>query len=205
LAENGDFSEIPADVKKRGKYNIAQREWAKREIRKLLIDGYTNDEISAELKIPKRTLERYLHDIFEEDNYILTNPTAEQVETSVNIFRARLAAHQREVLEIARDKEQNGQIRLSAYELATDFAWAYLGLGLRPPDWIARHLTLKSNKLVQEQKGLDIRLRLVKHPRSQLPSHYDVIDNNGKGIGENNNNNHTNDSRTTSDENRLEV
>src|SRR5829696_3214710 len=170
LAVTGD---IP-NIKRR---HLPKREWVKREIRKLLIAGHTNDAISNELQIPKRTLDRYLQQIFANDPNLLDS-SKEQLEEQVQRFRLQLGRQLEDLLSIAFDKQEDGGIRLQAHELCCEIGYARMNLVFDTPARVARALGnnhFRSNKLVEKQSGLDIKLKLVKDPRSQLPSRYDVI------------------------------
>ena len=182
MAETDDIS-----GKKRGKYNISQREFAKREIRKLLIAGHTNDEIASQLQLPKRTLERYLHDMLAEDSNLLLNPSRQEVLEEVAHFRLQLASQQVDVMSIANNEQEDGVVRLQAHQLGADLGWARLCLSLRTPDWLARRLRIGPNELIAEQKGFNLKLVETATTRSQpLPSHYEeAISNNNNP--ENNN------------------
>ncbi|HZA62407.1 MAG TPA: hypothetical protein VE573_06010 [Nitrososphaeraceae archaeon] len=79
---------------------LVPRERAKREIRRLIVEqGLTNREICEHLSLPSRTLERWLHEIYHEDNRLLLRPSIEDLATQVNIFKQQLAKQRQQVLE----------------------------------------------------------------------------------------------------------
>ncbi len=114
MAANGGIS-----VKKRR--NIPRRELIKREIHCLLVsEGLSNKEICVRLGIPSRTLERWLHEIYHEDNLILLSPTIDEVMTSASIYRDRLTKQRRDVLAMANDSNVDPAYRVESHHLAAE-------------------------------------------------------------------------------------
>jgi hypothetical protein len=140
------------------RYQIPQREAAKRNIRKLLMEGYSNREICEITKLPDRTMRRYLSEIYATDNEILIAPSIEENATLTNIYIDRLAAQRRQVCEIANDKSIDASARISAHNMAANMDQAMLNLLSQTPGTLARSLQLTSN-LIEERRGLNLRLR----------------------------------------------
>jgi DNA-binding transcriptional regulator LsrR (DeoR family) len=110
LANIGDILD---DNNNNHKHNhCARRELAKREIHRLVInEGLTNAQLCQRLNIPRRTLERYLHEIFQEDSEILMKPTVEEIAMGTAKFKEFLMKRMQAVLTIADDQTQPGDIR----------------------------------------------------------------------------------------------
>jgi DNA-binding CsgD family transcriptional regulator len=141
LAEDGDFSNNN-NGKRRRRNHIPRRELAKKEIHRLILEeGLTNSQLCERLQIPRRTLERYLHEIFNEDNDILIRPTAEQVAMQVNMFREHLLVQRQHLLkEIAYNPAvQDANAKIAAHELAADMIWAVTKLAINTPAFVIRH------------------------------------------------------------------
>ena len=73
------------------KYNKPARELGKRELHRLLIsEGLTFNQLHERTGIPKRTLSRWLSQMYKEDNALLITPTKEQVALATSIYKERL-------------------------------------------------------------------------------------------------------------------
>jgi len=132
-----EFSDISDNTN--GKYHKPQRELAKREIHRLITsEGLTNAQLCQRLNLPRRTLERYLHEIFSEDCEVLIRPTAEAIATETAKFQQQLMERRQAVLKIADDTSQPGEVRLQAEELAINMAFANLKLLALPPAFLER-------------------------------------------------------------------
>jgi hypothetical protein len=161
MASNGDIpdnSTFPNEKKRR---NIPRREWAKREIRRLIIDeGLTNRAICEKLDLPARTVERYLHEIYSQDNQVLIRPSAEDLAVQINIFKEQLAKQRQDVMSIATNQEVEPTERIMAHELCANISWVISKLSYETPAAIARSVKLDgATSLGYEQKGLNLVLR----------------------------------------------
>jgi DNA-binding CsgD family transcriptional regulator len=136
MAENDDISD---DNSRR--LNLPRRELAKREIHRLIVsEGLTNAQLSARLNLPRRTLERYLHEIFQEDCDILMRPTAQEVSMEAAKLRERLMERRQKILKIADDETVDPETRLHAEELAIKIDSANLKLVAAPPAVLERQM-----------------------------------------------------------------
>jgi predicted metal-dependent phosphoesterase TrpH len=156
LAEDGDFSNN--NNGKRRRNHIPRRELAKKEIHRLILEeGLTNSQLCERLQIPRRTLERYLHEIFQEDNDILLRPTAEQVAMQANLFIERLLIQRQHLLkEIAYNPAvQDANAKIAAHELAADMIWAVKKLSVETPADVMRH-TRVMKEIVQQNNNKEL-------------------------------------------------
>jgi cell envelope opacity-associated protein A len=151
LAEIGDSLE----KKKTRRNHIPKREWAKKTIHHLIVEeGLSNAQLCERLQIPRRTLERYLREIFQEDNDILLRPTAEDVAMQANLFIERLLVQRQHLLkEIAYNPAvQDANAKIAAHELAADMIWAVKKLSVETPADVMRH-TRVMKEIVQQKNN----------------------------------------------------
>jgi cell envelope opacity-associated protein A len=151
LAEIGDSLE----KKKTRRNHIPKREWAKKTIHHLIVEVVlSNAQLCERLQIPRRTLERYLHEIFQEDNDILLRPTAEDVAMQANLFIERLLVQRQHLLkEIAYNPAvQDANAKIAAHELAADMIWAVKKLSVETPADVMRH-TRVMKEIVQQKNN----------------------------------------------------
>ena len=148
-------------------YQKPQREFAKRKISELILQGFSNSEISQQLQISLKSIERYASQLYQDDNYRLQHPTDEQRATDVNAFRARLAVRIRKVEEIIDREEEDGQVKLNGIELINEMDWARTKLLYQPPEWVSRSFNVRSNPLVESQQGLEIKLVTTEEEQEQ--------------------------------------
>jgi hypothetical protein len=99
-------------------------------------------------------LERYLHEIFQEDNDILLRPTAEDVAMQANLFIERLLVQRQHLLkEIAYNPDvQDANAKIAAHELAADMIWAVKKLSVETPADVMRH-TRVMKEIVQQKNN----------------------------------------------------
>ena len=163
MAQSGDIS---SNGKHRGRYHIKRRELAKKEIHRLITtEGLTNSQLCERLNIPRRTLERYLHGIFSEDNDLLIRPTAEDIAMHVTLFREQILKQRQDVLrEIANGPDVDPETKIMGHELAADMLWAATKLSINTPAFVARHTKFMEDNyhhnrpLEVKQHGLNIRV-----------------------------------------------
>jgi predicted transcriptional regulator len=167
LAENGDISNG-----KRGRYHIQRREQVKKEIHRLITtEGLTNNQLCERLNIPRRTLERYLHEIFNEDNDLLIRPTAQDIAMHITLFKEQLVVQRQQILkEIANNPDvKDVNAKIAAHNLAADMFWAATKLSINTPAFIIRHTKWmeennKNNKtfraIVEQKDLLDVPIHL---------------------------------------------
>jgi cell envelope opacity-associated protein A len=141
--------------KKKRRNHIPLRELAKKEIHRLIVEeGLSNSQLCERLQIPRRTLERYLHEIFQEDNDILLRPTAEDVAMQANLFIERLLVQRQHLLkEIAYNPDvKDADAKIAAHELAADMIWAVKKLSVEIPADVMRH-TRVMKEIVQQKNN----------------------------------------------------
>jgi hypothetical protein len=140
------------------RYYKPSRDLAKREIHRLITtEGLTNSQLCDRLQIPRRSLQRYLNEIFTEDNQMLMNPTREDVLTYVTIFKEQLLTQRQQILtDIANNPKIDGQTRLEAHEQAADLAYTAFRLNVNTPAFVLRHsgqVTLENTNRALNLKG----------------------------------------------------
>jgi len=154
LAENGDKLHKPS------------RESAKREIHRLITEeGLSNNQLCERLNIPKRTLERYLHGIYQEDSQVLINPTKELIAQQMSIFNDRLSRHYQIAMAIATDSSVEGNSRVNALHLATDLAYCQAQLPAKFPMILQRQMSVNLVRKIQK-----LPLELPSNNNNNLPS-----------------------------------
>jgi len=154
LAEIGDSLE----KKKTRRNHIPKREWAKKTIHHLIVEeGLSNAQLCERLQIPRRTLERYLHEIFQEDNDILLRPTAEDVAMQANLFIERLLIQRQHLLkEIAYNPDvKDADAKVAAHELAADMIYAVKKLSTQTAADVMRH-TRVMKEIVQQNNNKEL-------------------------------------------------
>jgi hypothetical protein len=98
------------------------------EIRRLLVDGYSYDQIMCDLHIPRRTFSRYLNLLFEEDKKQLNQLNQSEVIHQFLVMKERLSTQYRESEQLAKDSSINGMARVKARNLASELAVAIFKL-----------------------------------------------------------------------------
>jgi hypothetical protein len=155
LAEIGDSLE----KKKTRRNHIPKREWAKKTIHHLIVEeGLSNAQLCERLQIPRRTLERYLYEIFQEDNDILLRPTAEDIAMQSNLFIERLLVQRQHLLkDIAYNPDvQDADAKVAAHELAIEMIWAVRKLSVQTPADVIRHTRVMEEIVAQQQKNKEL-------------------------------------------------
>jgi hypothetical protein len=93
-------AESSPDQQRRGPYIKLSREAAKTEIRRLIVqDNKTNQQISSELRIPLRSVERDVSQVYRRDNELLIQENNTQALTQLNIAIERLSLLVQTILE----------------------------------------------------------------------------------------------------------
>lgn len=130
----------------RGKYRKPRRDLAQQEIRRLVVEqGMSNKQISFELKIPLKTIERYIKDLYVRDNDLLAglNGTDELL-TQRNICKDRFESHRQEILaNIARNPSATFTEQLKAWNLICELEAAELRLREETPAMVTRRLPIE--------------------------------------------------------------
>jgi hypothetical protein len=129
----------------RKNYRKSRRFHAQKEIRRLLIEkSMTNRAISEQLGIPIRTVERYVADLYENDNILLAYAHDTQtILTQANICLERLLQQRNDVLEgIANNPSAPFKDRVAAHNLAAELAAGALRVFTHCPSQLARRTNL---------------------------------------------------------------
>ena len=120
MAIDGDNTDIV--TKKRR--NEPKREKAEREIRRLLVDeGLTKRQIVEHLHIPPRTVDRYLHEIYSDDNQLLISPSIEELALRTTVLIEQLSQQRQLVLtDIIKNSDVDPADKIEAHHLAAEIA-----------------------------------------------------------------------------------
>lgn len=133
-------------------YNKPRRTQAMIEIRRLLVDGYSYDQIMHDLHIPRRTFSRYLNLMFEEDKKQLNQINQSEVLHQFLVLRERLNTQYRETEQLAKDSSVNGIARVKARSLASELAFVIFRLYTEmSPALIAAQLPIDNNHQQRQQ------------------------------------------------------
>jgi hypothetical protein len=125
----------------KGPYKKPRRDIALREIRRLIInESLTNRQISERLNIPLRTIERYIHELYEHDNELLAGLNSdEQVLTATNLCQDRMIHYKQEILaNICHNKEAPFKDQLAGWHLVCELEAALLRLLDNAVELVAR-------------------------------------------------------------------
>jgi hypothetical protein len=154
---NNNTKDVEATVAKRR--NIPRREAAKKEIHRLRVrERYSVQDVSDLLKIPKRTVERYLWEIYNEDDLILLKPTIEQITADMGIFREQVIERSRQVSKIIQErwKEMDAVSLVELITLAMNLDKAVLVSRYTAPGGVVHALAVNkdnhSNFLIKDEK-----------------------------------------------------
>ena len=124
------------------KYHIPKRDLAKKELRRLKIEeGLTDNQLSERTGIPLRSVQRYLAEIYGEENRLMRFPSAEEIATQTNIIREQFL-HQRQLLMnniILNPNCDDWTAKVDAMQLCTDLLYAAYKLNVQPPSWVITH------------------------------------------------------------------
>jgi hypothetical protein len=136
------------------------------EIRRLLVDGYSYDQIMHDLHIPRRTFSRYLNLLFEEDKKQLNQLNQSEVIHQFSIMRERLKTQYRETEQLAKDSSVNGIARVKARYLASELALGIFRLytGDTSPAQLAKQLPIDNNNPYQQPPQQSQRKEIVPPP-----------------------------------------
>src|SRR5215213_3374605 len=163
----------------KGPYEKPKRDIAKREIRRLIIDqGLTNRQISEQLDIPQRTVERYIGQLYQHDNELLAglNSDKEMLITQ-NICRERMTHYRQEIIEnIARNKDAPFKDRLAAWHLICELEAADIRLMDNSVELVRRRSADLSKKNHLVPKGSTAVNLKLKRENSSLPYDEDYSD-----------------------------
>jgi transcriptional regulator with XRE-family HTH domain len=150
-------------LRKGTKYHIQRRDLAQKKIRRLIIDlGLTNRQIAERLKIPEKTIERYIRDLYAQDNKLIQSLNSdEEVITAWLICKDRMDHHRQEILEtIARNSEASFMEKIKAWHLICELEAADLRIrnetaplvARRSASQVRRAMMLKEEEQVKEWK-----------------------------------------------------
>lgn len=109
---------------KRGSYNKPLREEAKRQIRPLIVEeGLTYRETMQQLRLPERTFQRYISEIFLQERQLLSRKlTDDEVLNQLAILEARFSKQRRDLQTIANNPEIDARARVAAHHLIGEMA-----------------------------------------------------------------------------------
>ncbi len=136
-------------------YKKPKRDIAKREIRHLIVDkGLTNRQISERLNVPQRTVERYIAEVYEHDNQLLTSLNSDStVLIAWSIVRERLDAHRQEILQnIARNSNASFTDQIKAWNLICELEAADLRILHEAAPMLSRRSALPVKRAMMMSK-----------------------------------------------------
>jgi hypothetical protein len=84
------------------------------EIRRMVIEGNSYNEIQSKLGLSKRTFYRYLNSIFDKDRQVLSKVNEGEVMTQAAILRDRYADIYQTLDEISKDRNIDAEQRINA-------------------------------------------------------------------------------------------
>jgi light-regulated signal transduction histidine kinase (bacteriophytochrome) len=122
-------------------YHKPARETAKREIRRLIVEeNKTNQEISSQLKIPLRSVQRYVAAIYKDDNNLLIDPSNTQALTQLNIAIERLSLLVQTILEEVTNAPSDTPLKdkVDAWHLAGEIIATLFKFTTEAPAMMAR-------------------------------------------------------------------
>jgi DNA-binding CsgD family transcriptional regulator len=158
-------------------YKKPKRDIAIREIRRLIIDeGLTNRQISEQLDIPQRTVERYISQLYKHDNELLTGLNRdEEMLRAHNICKDRMAHYRQEITEnIARNKNASFKDQLAAWHLICELEAADLRLMDNAVEMVRRRSAVLSNNNHLVVKGSTaVNLKLKRNPSLSYDNYSD--------------------------------
>ena len=128
-------------ARKGTRYHKPRREIALKEIRRLLItEGLTNDQLAERLHIPLKSIQRYISQLYNNDNQLLESlDSAQETLTQWRICQDRLDSHRQEILEnIARNPAVAYSDKLRAWNLVCELSAATLRLRHEIISYVAR-------------------------------------------------------------------
>jgi hypothetical protein len=136
-------------------YYKPKRIEALQAIRKLVVDGYSTQEIINRLQLPERTYHRYLRQVFDYDREVLASRIPkEEVMDQLAILKHRFTQLYRQCQELATDSEADDMARLKAMQLAGEFAIAVTKLHQEAPVILmqCKELPYNMRQLQQQQQ-----------------------------------------------------
>jgi hypothetical protein len=148
-----------------------ERDAAKREIRRLIVEeGLSYRQCIERLKIPQRTFDRYIAEIFEHDNQALASKLSDdQIFTQFNICIERLTRQRQDILEqIANNEKADWKARVDAHHLASTIACVIAKLYVDAPALVAHRNRFPTSPLTDmpaarsNNTGVALRLKEIK-------------------------------------------
>jgi hypothetical protein len=165
-------------------YRKPQRDATKREIRRLIVEeGLSYQQCIERLKIPRRTFERYVADIFKHDNQLLASRVSDdQIFTQFNICIERLTKQRQDILDgIANNPAADWKARVDAHHLVATIAALIAKMYVDAPSLIAHRHRFPVNSLTapihknSENTGVNLRLKEIKDPSTAQSLRYEHV------------------------------
>jgi AraC-like DNA-binding protein len=163
-------------VNHRGPYKLPERMRTIQEIRRLLIEGYTYNDIMQQLHLSPRTFYRYLSAVFEDDRRLLAeNISDEEMLNQMAICRDRLLKQRRDILEqIINNPDTDDKARIAGHHLAAEIAAAVPRLYTEGPAVLAsRHKFPRTSLTAEGTTG--VKLILKKKNKEGLEEKEDMM------------------------------
>jgi hypothetical protein len=165
---------FPAKTK-RGPYKVPEKMRTLQDMRNLIIEGYSYEQIMQQLHIHRRTFYRYLSSLFEDDRRVLAqNIMDEEVLNQMAICRDRLLKQRLDILQqIANNPQADFKARVEAHHLAGEIAAVVLKLYTDGPTILSRRHTFPRVSLTGKDAAS---LRLVEMKGEEQAKDYDELD-----------------------------
>jgi hypothetical protein len=159
-------------------YYKPQRNEALQAIRKLVIDGYSTQEIIKKLQLPERTYHRYLRQVFDYDREVLASRIPkEEVMNQLAILKDRFTQLYRQCQELAADSEADAMARVKAMQLAGEYAVAITKLHQEAPVILMQCKELSHNmRQLQQQQQQGQKPQLLQQQKPE-DEEEEVVDN----------------------------
>jgi AraC-like DNA-binding protein len=149
------------------------------DIRNLITDGLSYNDIMQRLKLSERTFYRYLNATFEDDRRLLAeNISDEEMLNQMTICRDRLLKQRRDILEqIVNDSDADDKARIAAHHLAAEIAAAVLRLYTEGPAILAsRHKFPGTSLTAGGTTGVRLVLKKKEGLKEEEEEEYDELD-----------------------------
>jgi hypothetical protein len=123
----------------------------------MILQGHTYQKIMQQLRISDRTFYRYLDIIFSEKTFLEDNIIVngrQELKRQYVITRDRLLEQRRDLIEMTKDSNVKGEVKISAHHLAAEISAAVIRIYTEGPAVVARVHTFPRNSLTSGSTGL---------------------------------------------------
>jgi hypothetical protein len=162
------------EATKRDNYKLLERLQTKQEIYNMILQGHTYQKIMEQLHISERTFYRYLDIIFAEEKTFLEDNILvngrQELKRQYIIARDRLLEQRRDLIEMTKDPNVKGEVKISAHHLAAEiFSAAVIRIYAEGPAVVVRVHTFPRNSLTASgSTGLRLNLSTNKNNNDEV-------------------------------------